>query len=137
MPGRFRHRPDDRYAASHVRRGFPLLSWRVAGPYDVTSRDRAAARADPRRAAGAGYRDDLPAARDLPCAQRGPHRVGLTGLAARQRLSTEGSIIVNLTYSEEQAAYPAAARHFADERLVPVSQEFNMDEHLSADEVQS
>ncbi len=63
--------------------------------------------------------------------------MGLTGLAARQRLSTEGSIIVNLTYSEEQAAYAAAARHFADEVLVPISQEFNMDEHLSADEVQS
>jgi acyl-CoA dehydrogenase len=52
-------------------------------------------------------------------------------------LSTKGSIIVNLTYSDEQAAYAAAARHFADEVLVPISQEFDMDEHLSADEVQS
>ena len=44
---------------------------------------------------------------------------------------------MNLTYSDEQAAYAAAARHFADEVLVPISQEFDMDEHLSADEVQS
>jgi acyl-CoA dehydrogenase len=44
---------------------------------------------------------------------------------------------VDVTYSDEQAAYAAAVRQFADEVLVPISRDFNMDQHLSADEVES